>query len=134
MKISEVKRDFEGLQKSAFVVGEETRICELVSLILEDLGFSSTKILQPGMLVDPTEKINPELIVWDLSDDKELSSFNNFMQKTEQASMKKMKFMILGGPEVKKIMETTERDSRVYFCLKPFSPSRFRDAIAKLNK
>ena len=134
MKISEVKRDFEGLQKSAFVVGEETRICELVSLILEDLGFSSTKILQPEMLVDPTEKINPELIVWDLSDDKELSSFNNFMQKTEQASMKKVKFMILGGPEVKKIMETTERDSRVYFCLKPFSPSRFRDAIAKLNK
>ena len=122
------------LPKRAFVIGEETRICELVSLILEDMGFQSMQIGQVEMLDEKAKKTDPELVVWDLSQEKELSPYNSFSQVIEQASMKKVKFMLLGGPEVKKVVETSKGDVDVHFCLKPFSPTKFRDVIAQLYR
>ena len=129
-----VLKNSESLQKRAFVVGDETRICELVSLILEDLGFQPMQIGQAEWLVETTAHINPELIVWDLSQEKELSPFQSLSQIREQASIKKVKILFLGGPDAKKVMETYKGDAKVNFCLKPFSPTRFRDEIAQLYR
>jgi len=127
-----ITKNSEGAQKRAFVVGEETRICELVSLILEDMGFQSMQIDRSGWLVETTEHINPELIVWDLSNEKTLNMFQILSQIREEASMKKVKVMLLGGPDVKRVMETYEGEAKVHFCLKPFSPTRFRSEIEQL--
>jgi DNA-binding NtrC family response regulator len=121
-------------QKRAFVVGDETRICELVSLILEDLGFESMQIDRSGWLVETTDHINPELIVWDLSHEKTLNMFQILSQIRKQVSMKKVKIMLLGGPDVKRVMETYKGEAKVHFCLKPFSPTRFRYEIEQLYK
>jgi len=130
--IEKIEKNSAIHRKRAFVVGGEARICELVSLILEDMGFNPMQICQGGQLIESVKNINPELIVWDLSQDKELSSFKSLLQVIEQASIKKVKFMLLGGPDVKRAMKTSETDSKVHFCLKPFAPTRFRDEIAQL--
>ncbi|MZH02019.1 MAG: hypothetical protein F3745_01050 [Nitrospinae bacterium] len=132
--IEKIEKNSAIHRKRVFVVGGETRLCELVSLILEDMGFDPMQICQGGLLIESVKKMNPELIVWDLIEDKELSSFNSLLQVIEQASIKKLKFLVLGGPDVKRAMKTSEEDSRVHFCLKPFSPTKFRNEIAQLYR
>ena len=116
----------------AVIICEENRICELVSLILEDLGFKSTPIIQDELLVETVLHANPELIVWDLDSGKKLGPFQSFSQMREQNSMKQVKILFVGGPGVKKVVEPFERDTNVHFCLKPFSPARFRHEMGEL--
>jgi len=127
-----IKKSLEGSEKKAFIVGEETKICELVSLILEDLGFKSMQVSQTEWLVETMAHVHPELIVWDLNDEKKLSPFQSLSELREQASMKKVKIMLLGGPDVKKDLENSKGDARIHFCMKPFSPTALKHEIEQL--
>jgi DNA-binding response OmpR family regulator len=120
--------------KKALILGEEARISELVSLILEDLGFQSMQINQAEWLVDTTAHINPELIIWDLSQENNSSPFLSFSKMREKVAMKNVKIMFLGGLDNKKGLEALKNDARIHFCMKPFSPAMLRHAIGQLYK
>jgi DNA-binding response OmpR family regulator len=118
--------------KKALILGGETRISELVSLILEDLGFKSMQICQAEWLLETTAHINPELIIWDLSSEKKLSPFQNFSELREKTSMQNVKIMFLSGPGMKNDLKVSKDDTEVHFCVKPFSPGKLRQAIGQL--
>lgn len=127
-----VTGDLEILSKKALIVGEEPSICELVSLLLGDLGFEPMHISQANWLPKTTVHANPELIILDLSHGKMMSPFRNLSEMRGHASMKNMKIMLLGGPDVKKDMDASVGDAKLHFCLTPFSPTRFRYEIYQL--
>ncbi|MBT5549232.1 MAG: hypothetical protein HOJ79_02010 [Nitrospina sp.] len=116
--------------KKAFIVGDEARICELVALILESLGFESVQTSQSGWLEKKPALESPELIIWDLSHEKDLSLVQSLLEMRELVSAQGVKVMLLGGPELKKDLEV--RKDEFHFCLKPFSPKKFRYEIGQL--
>jgi DNA-binding response OmpR family regulator len=123
-------KDSEGLKK-ALIVGEEARICELVSLIIKDLGFVSMQLSKTEWLIDSTEHIDPELIIWDLSAEQKLSPFQNLCELKKQLG-KKLKIMFLGGVELKNTLNVCGDDKDFHFCIKPFSPTKLRHEIGQL--
>jgi DNA-binding NtrC family response regulator len=124
-----ISKKTAGLKK-AFVVGDEARICELVALILESLGFESIQTSQSGWLEEKSDLENPELIVWDLNRGEDLSLVQSLLEMREQVSTQGVKVMLLGGPELKTALEV--RKGELHFCLKPFSPKKFRYEIGQL--
>lgn len=124
----------ENLSKKALIVSEEILMCELVSLLLEDLGFKSTQIGQSKWLPETTAHLNPELIVWDLSRERGLSPFQSLSEMRGKIYMKKVKIMLLGCLDVKKAMAASVGEARIHFCLKPFSFKRFRGELEQLYR
>jgi DNA-binding response OmpR family regulator len=118
--------------RRALILGEEARISELVSLILEDLGFKSMQICQVEWLAETTGHIKPELIIWDLSSEKKLSPFQSFYELREKISMENVKIMFLSEPGMKNDLKVPKGDTEVHFCMKPFSPGKLRQAIEQL--
>ena len=124
----------ENLSKKALIVSEEILMCELLSLLLEDLGFESVLTRQSKWLPETTAQVNPELIVWDLGCERELNPFQSLSEMREEIYMKKVKIMLLGGLDVKKDMEASVGNARLHFCLTPFSPTKFRYEIEQLYR
>lgn len=127
-----VTKNLEGANKKAFILGNENKICELVSLILDDLGFNSMQISETDWLLDTVAHVNPELIVWDLGHEEELELLQSLSAMRKKVSMKKVRVMLLGGPDVKKDIAVSGADINIRFCLKPFSPARLRREIEEL--
>jgi DNA-binding response OmpR family regulator len=118
--------------KKALILGDEARISELVSLILEDMGFKSMQINRGEWLVETTAHIKPELIIWDLSHEHRLNPFQSISEIREKLAMKNVRIMFLGGPNMKKDLKVAKEDTKLHFCMKPFSPAKLRQEIAQL--
>lgn len=134
MSNSELDAKNLGELKKALVLGEEARINELVSLILEDLGFQSMLMSPAEWLVGGAGRINPELIIWDLSHEENLDPFHSFKVVKERCAMNSVRIMFLGKPGMNSILISPESGIAVYFCMKPFSPAKLKHAIGLLYK
>ncbi len=119
------------LAKKALIIGEEPSVCELVSLILGDLGFKSIRISQSAWMPETIVNQSPDLIVWYLCHEVKQTRSQILSEIKRYVSMHKSKIMFLGGPEDQKDLELLKGDVNIHFCLVPFSPNRF---IYKFNQ
>lgn len=120
------------LNKTAFIVAEESRIFELVSIILEDLGFKSMQVCQTEWLIDSMAHVNPELVIWDFGSEKILSLERSLVQVRERGALEMAEIILLGGLELKNELDCCESSGEVHFLLKPFSPDLLRYEIEQL--
>lgn len=120
------------INRTAFVVAEESRICELVSIILEDSGFKSMQICKTDWLVDSVAHVNPGLIIWDFGSESILYLERNLEQMRERGSLEKTHIFLLGGLELKNELDDCEGYGEIHFILKPFSPTVLRYEIEQL--
>ncbi len=120
--------------KTTIIVGNDGRIRELVSIILEDFGFASLQVSSAKFFKAGENLDEPELIVWDLNIGESLNAFLKFSEMRAQGLMKKSKTLLLAGAEVKADVRSSIDDSMTCLCSKPFTPTTFRSEIAKLIK
>ncbi len=116
--------------KYAFIVSDEVKIRELVSIILEDLGFTPMQISASEWLEWRGDLKNPDLMVWDLGQGGVLNLLQSFLCVREQIVREKVKTLLLGGPELKGNLNCC--DTEIHFCSKPFSPTKLRFEISQL--
>ena len=119
-------------RKKAFVIGTDSKISELVSLILEDLGFESRQIISQDKLQEVIVLEKPELIIWDLPPEKICNLSESLSKVIELLLEQKIKVLFLGDTDFKSDLNAYSFEGEVRLCLKPFSPTMFRYEFGQL--
>ena len=126
-------RNFRG-PKTALVIGDDGKIRELISIILEEFGSVSIQASSATFLREKENLDEPGLIVWDLEIGENMKAFLEFSDLRVHGLMKEAKTLLLAGTEIKADVRSSVDDSMICLCSKPFTPRTFRFEIAKLFK